>query len=88
MPMTTFLVITQLIGKSQTFGMIAYMTSGGPADATTVLSYYMYQTGFEFYHFGYAAAMGVASLVVVFALSLCVWRFQQGRSLYEEDRNG
>ncbi|MBZ2194857.1 carbohydrate ABC transporter permease [Occultella gossypii] len=89
LPMTMFLTITQLIGRSQTFGLIAYMTSGGPGDSTTVLSYYMYQNGFMYYRFGYAAAMGVLSMLGVLVMTLLLWRYQKGRSLYgDEDGNG
>lgn len=89
LPMTAFLTITQLIGRSQTFGLIAYMTSGGPGEATTVLSYYMYQNGFMYYRFGYAAAMGVLSMLAVLALTALVWRYQKTSSLYrDEDTNG
>lgn len=87
-PMTVFLTITQLIGRSQTFGLIAYMTSGGPGDATTVLSYYMYQNGFIYYRFGYAAAMGVLSMLGVLVLTALLWRYQKTRSLYGDDANG
>lgn len=89
LPMTVFLTITQLIGRSQTFGLIAYMTSGGPGEATTVLSYYMYQNGFMYYRFGYAAAMGVLSMLGVLVLTAVLWRYQKTRSLYgEEEGNG
>jgi len=81
-PVTTFLVITQFIGKSQGFGLIAYLTSGGPGESTTVLSYYMYEVGFQQYRFGYAAALGVMSLIGVFVLSLAVWKLQKNRGLY------
>lgn len=89
LPMTIFLTITQLIGRSQTFGLIAYMTEGGPGKSTTVLSYYMYQNGFIYYRFGYAAAMGVLSMFGVLILTLLLWRYQRGRTLYaEEDDSG
>ena len=54
-PTTFFLLVTGFIGASQSFGLINLMTEGGPGRATTVLSYYVYQNGFEFYRFGYAA---------------------------------
>ncbi|HEX6685644.1 MAG TPA: sugar ABC transporter permease [Candidatus Limnocylindrales bacterium] len=82
MPTTTFLGITAFIGYSQGFGLIAYLTAGGPGDATTVLSYYMYQNGFQYYRFGYAAAMGVVSFLGVMVLTLLLWRYQKGRGLY------
>lgn len=81
-PITTFLLITQFIGKSQGFGLIAFMTGGGPGNSTTVLSYYMYEVGFQQYRFGYAAALGVMSLLGVLVLSLAVWKLQQNRGLY------
>ncbi len=82
MPTTTFLAITSFIGTSQGFGMMAFLTQGGPADSTTVLAYYMYQNGFQFYKFGYAAAMGVITFLGVLVLTLCMWRYQKGRGLY------
>ncbi|HVX44120.1 MAG TPA: sugar ABC transporter permease [Mycobacteriales bacterium] len=82
MPTTTFLAITSFIGTSQGFGMIAFLTQGGPGDSTTVLAYYMYQNGFQYYKFGYAAAMGVITFAGVLLLTLCMWRYQKGRGLY------
>ncbi|MEU8226209.1 sugar ABC transporter permease [Kribbella sp. NPDC048915] len=82
MPTTTFLAITMTIGQSQGFGLIAFLTQGGPGDSTTTLSYYMYQQGFQFYRFGYAAAIGMISFVGVLVLTAFLWRFQKGRGLY------
>ena len=83
MPTTTFLAITSLIGTSQGFGLIAFLTQGGPGDSsTTVLAYYMYQNGFQYYKFGYAAAIGVVTFVGVLALTMVMWRYQRGRGLY------
>ena len=42
----------------------------------------MYEVGFQQYRFGYAAALGVMSLIGVFALSLAVWKLQKNRGLY------
>ncbi|MCG5221120.1 carbohydrate ABC transporter permease [Streptosporangium sp. KLBMP 9127] len=82
MPTTTFLAITMTIGQSQGFGLIAFLTQGGPGESTTTLSYYMYQQGFQFYRFGYAAAVGMISFVGVLLLTAFFWRFQKGRGLY------
>jgi multiple sugar transport system permease protein len=82
MPTTTFLAITSFIGTSQGFGMIAFLTQGGPGESTTVLAYYMYQNGFQYYKFGYAAAMGVLTFIGVLVLTLCMWRYQKGRGLF------
>lgn len=82
MPTTTYLAITSFIGASQGFGLIAFITQGGPGESTTVLSYYMYQSGFLYYRFGYAAAIGIMSFLGVLAMTLLLWRLQRGRGLY------
>lgn len=82
MPTTTFLLIMSLIGHSQGFGLIAFLTQGGPGNSSTTLSYLMYQTGFQYYRFGSAAAMGMMSFIGVLLLTIFLWRFQRGRGLY------
>lgn len=82
MPTTTFLLITSIISQSQGFGLIAFLTQGGPGDSSTTLSYFMYQNGFQYYRFGFAAAIGVMSFIGVTVLSAFFWRFQRGRGLY------
>lgn len=82
MPTTTFLAIMSMIGHSQGFGLIAFLTQGGPGDSSTTLSYYMYQRGFQYYQFGYAAAIGVLNAIGVLGLTVLMWRFQKGRGLY------
>ena len=81
MPTTVFLVITSMISTSQGFGMIAFLTQGGPGTSTTTASYYMYQNGFLYYRFGYAAAIGIFMFVLVLVLTMVSWRLQRGRGL-------
>ncbi|GHO90657.1 ABC transporter permease [Reticulibacter mediterranei] len=81
-PATFFLLVTGFIGASQNFGMINLMTQGGPGRSTTVLSYYIYLSGFQFYRFGYAAAMAWVMFVVVLLLTLLLWRFQRHSVFY------
>ncbi len=81
MPTITFLLVNALIGQSQGFGLIAFLTQGGPGSASTTLPYLMYQNGFQFYKFGYAAAIGLMSFVGVAILAGAFWRFQRDRGL-------
>jgi multiple sugar transport system permease protein len=83
LPTTVFLAVTLVIGSSQGFGLVALLTAGGPGDATTVLPFYMYQTGFQFYRFGYASAIGMVTFVGVLLLTLGMWRVQRGRALHD-----
>jgi len=80
-PTVTFLVVTSIIGFSQGFGLIAFLTEGGPGEASTTLSYLMYQTGFQQYRFGSAAAMGMTAFIGVAVVTALYWRWQRGRSL-------
>lgn len=83
LPTTIFLLITLFVGISQSFGMIALITNGGPGASTTTLSFYMYQTGFQFYRFGYASAVGLVTFLGIFVLMLVMWRAQRGRALHD-----
>jgi multiple sugar transport system permease protein len=67
-PTTLVVVIITLIGSFQVFDYILLMTNGGPAHATTVLAFYVYEQGFELFRTGYAAALAV----VLFALTLAL----------------
>ncbi len=55
------------------------MTGGGPAGATTTLSYYIYTLGFQDLNFGYAAAISWVLFAMLFAITAFNWRF--GKSL-------
>lgn len=83
LPTTIFLLITVFVGVSQSFGLIALLTSGGPGASTTTLSFYIYQTSFQFYRFGYASAIGLIMFVGLFALMGLLLLSQRGRSLHD-----
>ena len=80
LPTTFFIGITSIIGGLQGgFEQARVMTNGGPAGATTTLSYYIYTLGFEDLNFGYAAALSWVLFAVIFGLTALNWRF--GRDL-------
>lgn len=56
------------INLIQTFGEIALLTAGGPAYATTNITFYIYLKAFNAFDFGFASALGVVSLVLTIAL--------------------
>ncbi len=75
---TTFLVVVMLtIWSFQAFAQPYLMTQGGPARATTTLVYYIYQQGFVFYSFGYAALVTTAMTGLVFLVTVLQRRFVQ-----------
>lgn len=82
-PTTFFLLVTGFIGASQSFGMINLMTRGGPGTSTTVASYYVYQNAFQFYKFGYAAAVSWVMFAFVLLLTLGLWFVQRRAVVYD-----
>ncbi len=58
------------------FSLIYILTDGGPGYATSVISYYVYQTAFSNFKIGYASALTIFELAIVFAIALLVIRFQ------------
>lgn len=69
-PTSFFVVVVSTVAAvsgSQAFDLIYVMTQGGPANATSLGMFYIYQQAFQFNNFGYAAAMAAT---VVLALVL------------------
>lgn len=83
-PTTFFLIVTGFIGSSQSWGMINLMTRGGPGTSTTVASYYVYQNAFQFYRFGYAAALSWIMFALVLLLTLGLWVYQRRAVFYDQ----
>jgi multiple sugar transport system permease protein len=75
-PVTFFIVIMSIIhGLQGGFEMARTMTRGGPAGATTTLSYYVYTEGFETGRLGYASAVAWTLFALVFVVTLFNWKF-------------
>jgi multiple sugar transport system permease protein len=75
MPTVMFLSIMGFIGAFQVFQSVFMMTGGGPADATRVIVFYLWQVAFERVELGYASAIAVVIFAAVLALTLVQWRF-------------
>lgn len=67
-PVTFFVTVTAIVGTFQAFDVIAVMTNGGPGDATTTLSWYVYQQAFQALDAGHAGA----GAIIMFALLLII----------------
>jgi multiple sugar transport system permease protein len=75
-PVTFFILVMATIGGLQGgFEMARTMTQGGPAGATTTLSYYVYNEGFQTGRLGYASAVAWALFALIFAVTLFNWKF-------------
>lgn len=69
-PTIALVVILASIGAMKVFGEIYVMTSGGPADRTTTLVYYIYKEAFVFLTMGYASAIAVVLFLFLLILSV------------------
>jgi multiple sugar transport system permease protein len=78
-PVVFFVLVIETIFAFRVFDTMFVMTGGGPSRASYVLIYFLYDQGFRFFDFGYAAAIGMALFAVVLVLSLVQRRFFEGR---------
>lgn len=69
-PVLFFVLVIETIVAFQLFDTIYVMTGGGPVRASYTLVYALYDQGFRFFDFGYAATIGVAIFVIVLVISL------------------
>lgn len=75
-PTTFFIFIMSVIAGFQGgFDAAFVMTGGGPAGATTTVSYYIYQNAYEWFHMGYAASIAWVLFISVFIVTLMNWKY-------------
>jgi multiple sugar transport system permease protein len=82
-PTVFMLLIITLIGSFKTFGQIYTLTGGGPANATKVIAYYIWEQAFLLFEFGYASAVAFVLFLVLIALTLVQWGVRR-RWVYNE----
>jgi ABC-type sugar transport system permease subunit len=68
-PTLLLVIVMNVIVAMKVFAVPMIMTGGGPADSTRVLPLFIYQTAFEFFDMGRAAAMSVFLFVAVMLFS-------------------
>src|SRR5690625_7669019 len=59
-PTSFFVLVVSTVAAvsgAQAFDLIYVMTQGGPANATSLGMFYIYQQAFQFNNYGYASAM-------------------------------
>jgi multiple sugar transport system permease protein len=75
-PTTFFITVMSIIGGLQGgFEQARVMTQGGPAGATTSLTYHIYQKAFEEFQMGYASALSWTLFATILVFTLIHWRF-------------
>ncbi|MEE2816013.1 MAG: sugar ABC transporter permease [Actinomycetota bacterium] len=69
-PTVFFLAVIETTAAFQVFDVIYVMTQGGPANASYSLVYLIYDQGFKYFEYGYAAAAGVALFIMTLVVAL------------------
>jgi multiple sugar transport system permease protein len=74
-PVLFFVLVIETIGAFQVFDAMYVMTAGGPVRSSYSLVYFLYDSGFKFFDFGYASAIGLVLFLIVLVVSLIQRRF-------------
>ena len=81
---TTFflLVINAVYAFFDTFGIVHAVTQGGPANATTILVYKVYNDGFVGLDLGGSAAQSVILMILVISMTVVQFRYVERKVEY------
>lgn len=83
-PTTFFLLVIDIVySLFETFGLIDAVTQGGPGNATNILVYQVYRTGFVGLDLGSSAAQSVILMTLVIAMTIIQFRFIERRVSYQ-----
>ena len=82
-PTTYFLLILTVIGTFKAFNHIYVMTQGGPGDATTTASIFIFKQLFQFNRYGYSAALSFILFFAILLLTILQNRLAERRVVYD-----
>lgn len=75
-PAIFFVTIMGIIGSFQSFDLVYNMRpshDGGPARATTLIGFYIWQQAFSYLKMGYGSALAYVLFIVILAVTLVQW---------------
>ena len=78
-PVTSLVLILQLIAQFKIFDQVYLLTQGGPYNSTMVVLLYMYRQAFQQNRGGYASAVAIVLVVIMLLISALQFRLLQGR---------
>lgn len=73
-PVTFFVLILSIIEAFRTFEVTFAMTRGGPLNASTTLSFYIYQNAFIYNRMGFASSLAYVLMALVGVITLLNFR--------------
>jgi multiple sugar transport system permease protein len=78
-PVTSLVLVLQLIAQFKIFDQVYLLTQGGPYNSTMVVLLYMYGQAFQLNRGGYASAVAIALVVIMLLVSAIQFRLLQGK---------
>jgi multiple sugar transport system permease protein len=78
-PVTSLVLILQLILQFKIFDQVYLLTRGGPYNSTIVVLFYMYGQAFQLNRGGYGATIAVVLVVIIIIVSAVQFRLLRGR---------
>jgi len=72
-PAIFFTTLTGFIGSFQSFDLVYNMTKGGPARATYLVGYYIWEQAFKYLHMGYGASIAFILFFIVLLITILQW---------------
>lgn len=82
-PTFFFVSVTSVIAVFNIFDQVYALTRGGPAGATDVLAYRIYEEAFTNWHLGRAAVMAAVMMLILLAITLAQNLYFRKRMTYE-----
>lgn len=82
-PTLFFIITITFIHSFQSFGQVDILTGGGPAEATNLIVYSIYQDAFINYQFGTASAQAVILFLLVLLLTFVQFKFGEKKVHYQ-----
>jgi multiple sugar transport system permease protein len=76
-PYIVLVVILRLIQGFRVFDKIFVISGGGPMRASETLNLMIYHEAFQSLNYGYACTLGVLMLLVIFSITLGVFRYRE-----------
>jgi sn-glycerol 3-phosphate transport system permease protein len=83
MPTTLFVLVNAVINAFRLIDHVVVMTRGGPDNASSLLLFHIYETGFKFWDAGYAAALTAVLLALLALLALLQFGLLERRTHYQ-----
>ena len=76
-PTTFYILMMLMVTTFKSYDIMYITTQGGPGEATKVLAYHIFNQAFVNSKFGYASAVSMVLLVIIFSATLIQFKFEK-----------